>query len=275
MNPYDFCLLLSIVDFWQRCYHGIYKKFFPSNIYFMPIKNWLNFFLPESCILCKAYSHNNLNICEPCLSELPYIKSACQRCGAILENHGVTNLQYCGNCRNRKLYFNRTIVLFEYKNPIDYLLINLKFNQKLIYARILGELFSERISAYYQDHKKPELIIPVPLHPARLRERGYNQSQELVKPIAKRLKIPVDKYSCLRVKNTLAQSLLPINERRRNISKAFLIEKPLKVKHVAIFDDILTTGNTIHELSKILYRSGVREIDVWCLAKVLMKVKHF
>ena len=122
----------------------------------------------------------------------------------------------------------------------------------------------------YSKKNKPQLIIPVPLHKKRLRERGYNQALELARPIEKRLQIPVDKYSCVRVKQTAAQSLLPFDERQSNVRQAFAIRKPLAVKYVAIFDDILTTGSTVKELSQVLRKAGVTKIDVWCCAKTVV-----
>ena len=173
----------------------------------------------------------------------------------------------CGSCLNNQLSQVQTVTLFHYHPPIDNLLLSLKFNNRLVNAKILGELLASHLYAQYQAKDKPEIIIPVPLHPQRLRERGYNQALELARPIAKRLKIKIDKSKVVRVKNTLAQALLPAKKRERNIKQAFSIMKKRSYKHVAIIDDVITTGNTVAELGKMLYWDGANKIDVWCCAK--------
>ena len=142
----------------------------------------------------------------------------------------------------------------------------MKFGHNLIYAKILGELFAHFIQEKYQTNL-PEIIIPVPLHNSRLRQRGFNQALEIARPIAKKLKTSLDVSSCERSKNTIAQTELNMNERIKNLNNAFALIKSLNYKHVAIFDDVVTTGSTVHELSKVLRKAGVIKIDVWCCAK--------
>jgi len=117
----------------------------------------------------------------------------------------------------------------------------------------------------------PEIIIPVPLHRTRLRERGFNQALEIARPIARSLSIPVDYKSCERVRKTSAQSLLPAAERRKNIKGAFRVTRPIAARHVAILDDVMTTGHTVQELAATLRKAGVERIDVWVVARTSLQ----
>ena len=149
------------------------------------------------------------------------------------------------------------------------MLCALKFKQKLLYAKLFGELMAEQLAFYYQNHTKPQLLIPVPLSIQRLRERGLNQALELAKPIARKLAIKLSRDDCVRVKNTVAQSSLTFKERKRNLKGAFALRKPLSVYHVAVVDDVLTTGSTVMELCSTLRACGITKIDVWCCARVI------
>lgn len=113
----------------------------------------------------------------------------------------------------------------------------------------------------------PECIIPVPLHRRRLRQRGFNQALEIAKPLAKKLQLPVDFKTCIRTKHTRPQSELSAKKRQQNIKNAFTLKKPITAKHVAIVDDVMTTGNTVTELSALLRNNGVTTIEIWCCAR--------
>ncbi|CAL7963392.1 competence protein ComFC [Gammaproteobacteria bacterium] len=226
----------------------------------------MSYLFPSTCILCGAASNRKLDLCTACENDLPFLKNCCTRCARPLPE-GQT---VCGACLNNPLPFLiRTFALFYYQTPIKQLMLSLKFNSHLVSAKILGDLLASYLCHQYKNQEEPEVIIPVPLHFTRLRERGYNQALELVRPIAKKLKIPIDKSSTKRIKNTIAQALLPAKKRVQNIKQAFDVneEEIRHYKHVAVIDDVITTGNTATELCKILYQNGVNKIDVWCVAK--------
>ncbi len=208
--------------------------------------NWLKHLFPGTCVLCQLPSDRHKDLCQTCENFLPWI--------------GEENT-------------NDIFTLFRYEEPIDHLITQLKFNHKLIYAKILGNLMAEKLSQHYQNNKLPELIIPMPLHKKRLKERGFNQAIEIAKPIAKKLGIPIDRKSCQRVKHTEAQSLIPAAKRHKNIANAFELNGNLTAKHIAILDDVTTTGSTIKELKTTLQDSGISNIDVWCCAKTMLRVK--
>ena len=113
----------------------------------------------------------------------------------------------------------------------------------------------------------PDLIIPVPLHKKRLRERGFNQALMLAKPLAKQLKTQCSYSHCIRSRYTIPQADLPASRRKSNVKNAFEIKKDVRGKHIALLDDVVTTGNTATEITRSLLAAGAQRVDVWCLSK--------
>lgn len=160
------------------------------------------------------------------------------------------------------------LAVFRYEEPVRYLIRGLKFNARYSHARLLGSLLADRVGRLT---RPPEAIIPVPLHPSRYRERGFNQSLDIARAVARETGIPADPAACRRVLATNAQTGLTARERRRNIRRAFAVVKPLPYRHVAILDDVVTTGATAWELAKTLRRAGVAEcIEVWACARAIL-----
>jgi ComF family protein len=228
----------------------------------------MDFFCKHTCIFCDTLSYRKIDLCAACESDLPTLKIYCAKCAKPLP----AGQDVCGAClANSLLSAVNVTALFYYQSPVDQLIANLKFGNNLIGAKILGELLANHLYKKYQNRAKPEIIIPVPLHSSRLRERGYNQALELARPVAEKLQIPIDKFCVRRVKNTQPQARLIAKERQQNIKKAFGVIPDLNYHHVAVVDDVVTTGNTITELCKLLFGVGVKKIDVWCCAKSLFK----
>ena len=156
-----------------------------------------------------------------------------------------------------------------YASPLKELIGHLKFHGNLSYTPLLAQTFINSLK--HRKNNLPECIIPVPLHQQRLRERGFNQALELARIIAKQLHIPVDYTLCQRNKATPFQSGLSAKQRKQNLKGAFSVEKTRLYKHVAIFDDVVTTGTTVNELAKQLRQSGVETIEVWAIARTCDK----
>jgi ComF family protein len=117
--------------------------------------------------------------------------------------------------------------------------------------------------------QKPDVIVPVPLHKSRYRQRGFNQALEIARTVSKDMQVPLDVYSCQRQHDTPQQSQLPAKQRRKNLKNAFAVVRPLNAAHVAILDDVMTTGSTVHELAKVLKKAGVAKVDVWVCARAV------
>ncbi len=228
--------------------------------YLKKIYSWL---LPFTCVLCGKISFRHQDLCEDCYNELPILTQACPRCATPL-----LKTQLCGQCLIQPPTFDVTHALFLYQPPITSLILKLKFNHALIHARIFGELLAKKIRDDWYLHKPlPDIIIPIPLHVKRLQERGFNQALEIAKPIAKELKLPINNTASQRIKHTAAQATLSARERRQNIKNAFVINYDMANQHVAVIDDVITTGHTVMEFCNALKHKGARAIDVWCCAR--------
>jgi len=152
-----------------------------------------------------------------------------------------------------------------YESRAVQLVTRYKYYDHLSYSRLLAELLLARLV----DIPLPECLVPVPLHPVRLRERGYNQSHELGRILASRLGIPLRSEVVVRTRATCQQSGLDAKQRRKNIRGAFAVTTPLEYKHVAIIDDVVTTGATANELARVLKKSGVETVSVWSIARAV------
>ena len=222
-----------------------------------------NALFPATCLLCGTRGTHNIDICTSCQDDLPHNQNCCHICALPLPpNHSD---QVCGKCLKQTPNFNRCYAPYPYGSPISVLISDLKFNDKLYTGRLLAELLIDYIKT--NNLELPELIIPVPLHTKRLRERGFNQALELAKPIGRHFNIPVDTKSCKRIKATETQSTLNKKIRVKNMRGAFEIVQPLDCKHLVIVDDVVTTGTTVNELAKVIKSTGVKRVDVWALAR--------
>lgn len=169
----------------------------------------------------------------------------------------------CGKCLQHPPGFDRTVAAFVYAFPVDKLVQAVKFSGQLVLVHHLADALAERISIL------PDALIAMPLHPARLRERGFNQAQLLAQRVAKKLNVPLLVNACERVRNTSPQSALPWREREENMRHAFACSADLSGKHIAVVDDVMTTGATIAALASAIKRAGAREVSAWAVARTL------
>lgn len=226
-------------------------------------------FFPNHCRVCQGQLTAPAPIagnflCQYCYESLPWNKMACLKCALPLMEG-----QLCGTCLMDPLSLNVCLSPLIYKPPISNFIAQLKFQQQLWCGKVLGLILASAIHQHYQNQPLPEAIIPIPLHTRRLRQRGFNQSVEIAKPIAQQLKIPIILSDFYRHKYTQAQSQLPAAQRNKNISGAFSSRRVRSMKYVAIVDDVITTGQTIREFSKILHKQKVSKIDIWSCARVI------
>jgi ComF family protein len=233
------------------------------------VNDWLQrvqaILMPPCCVLCGETGRPPLlDLCAPCDADLPRNALACPRCAAPLAPGAPPGVD-CGACLRRRPHFDRADVPFRYAWPLDQLVRGLKYHGQLAYGRVLGTLLAEALLA--MDVPRPEIIVPVPLHPARHRDRGFNQASEIASPVATRLRIPIAKRLCVRQRATDDQTALTAAARRSNVRRAFALLRAPGVRHVAILDDVLTTGSTVNEIARVFKRSGVRTVTVWAVAR--------
>ena len=216
-------------------------------------------FLPaQPCLLCGTYTHAD-GWCPACDTDLPYLPHACCPVCALPTPDG----SICGHCLKHARHFNHTVAVFAYAFPVDKLVQALKYGEQLALADALARRMAQRID------RRPDRIVAMPLHPARLRERGFNQSLELARSIARNLDIPLLTNSVRRTRNTQPQSALPWKERKRNMRNAFACNDDLTGLHIGIVDDVMTSGTTLDELARILRHAGAREVSTWTIARTL------
>lgn len=228
------------------------------------VYDWLLFvreaFYPPLCALCAQPGIADRDLCSGCWYELPRNTPCCQRCALPLQLEGAL----CGACSRTPPPFERSVIPFRYEPPFDHLLQQLKFHQRLQLAPLLGQLLAEAVAQ--RSEPLPALLLPVPMHPRRVRRRGYNQALELARRVSVELGIPFSGRLCRRVRHTPAQTTLQGRERRRNLRGAFTVEGSLP-RHVAIVDDVVTTGATVQEFARSLRRAGAETIEVWACAR--------
>lgn len=220
--------------------------------------------LPIPCFLCGDFSQHDA-LCKSCCADLPWLSQCCQRCALPLPVDGV-----CGSCLSQPPPQDKTFALFRYESPINHCIAAFKFQQQLVFIRQFAALLASR--QQQRQESLPQLLIPIPLHPSRLKQRGYNQSAQLADALSKRLSIPVNKTSLIRQRNTQPQSGLRGSQRRHNLKQAFALPKPLPYNHVALIDDVYTTGHTVAEASRCLQQSGVKQVEVWTIARA---IRHY
>lgn len=217
--------------------------------------------LPAHCLMCDQPGMTEMDLCDGCWRDLPRNRIACTRCALPL----ATTAHSCADCLQKETPFERTVAPMQYLAPLTTLVPRLKFHQDLAAGRLLAELFCRHTA----NCEIPDVLVPVPLHRARLRKRGFDQALELAKMIARRKAIPLRTDLLSRTRNTSAQSYLDAGQRHNNLRNAFVVNKRGSIPvHVALVDDVMTTGTTVRECSKVLLKAGVQQVDIWVMARV-------
>lgn len=218
------------------------------------------FLLPLRCLLCSGAGAHGVDLCADCAAELPRNRSCCARCALPLAMPAAL----CGECQRRPPPWDAAWAPFRYGWPLDRLESRFKFGADLAAGRVLSTLWRREPCPL----ALPQQLLTVPLHRSRLRQRGYNQALELARPLARHLRLPPCLDAVQRVRPTGAQTELDAVGRRRNVRGAFALrEDVILPPHVALLDDVMTTGATLAECTRVLKRAGVLRVDVWALAR--------
>ncbi len=201
-------------------------------------------------------------MCAACDAALPVLPAACPVC-ALPSPIGSP----CGACLSHPPPFAATSAALLYLPPVDLLIHAFKFRGRLSLAPYLAERLAEALSRARAP--RPDLVIPLPLSLARQRERGYNQAQELARRLARTFELPLDAHSAKRTGAAPAQADLPWKERAKNIRGAFVCAANVAGKHVAVVDDVMTTGATLSEFARALLKAGAARVSNWVVARTL------
>jgi ComF family protein len=217
--------------------------------------------LAQDCLLCAATSDQDI-LCRACAADLPRLQQPlCPRCALPTANGEI-----CGRCLARPPNYDSTLAVYRYDFPLDKLVQSFKYGHRLA----LGAYFGRQLAASSMPIVA-DVIIPLPLHPERLCERGFNQALELARPVSKAWQVPIDATSCKRSRNTPAQADLPWGERVKNIRGAFHCSADFSGKRIILVDDVMTTGSSLDECARTLKLHGAAVVSLLVVARALPK----
>jgi len=237
------------------------------------LAHWSYSLFPGKCMLCLGATQRRLDLCRACEADLPTTPNPCLRCG----QQTLAAAPVCHLCQLTPPPFRRTFSAFAYSSPVDQLISEFKNNHQRRVGHVLAVVLAQRYQRWrLQQEQQQEqvaatagvdLLVPMPLHENRQRQRGFNQANDISLQIGHQSAIAVDAGLCRRIKETAAQKGLSATARQKNIQQAFVVSRRLSGLRVAIVDDVLTTGATVAELSRMLLRAGARSVDIITLAR--------
>ncbi|MCE2573529.1 ComF family protein [Motilimonas eburnea] len=225
-------------------------------------------FLPFSCLLCQQGLTSGV-VCPTCSKDLTQAYCRCLRCGLPLPS----TQGNCGHCLAHPPQYDRLLACGLFCPPLNQVVFQLKYAKQPLFAKILGQRLACEVQQQTDFNQLsaeplPELLLPVPLHPQKEHQRGFNQAQLIAQHCSRQLDIPTETRAIKRVKNTQSQTQLTRQQRQHNMRRAFKPVGSLQgIKHLAIIDDIVTTGATVNSLTKVVKQAGVKRVDVWCICR--------
>lgn len=227
----------------------------------------LNAVYPRRCPICDGLlSPREPYLCRNCVDRIhPILGARCKKCGKPVENE----VEFCRGCSRTRHSFDRGFAPYGYHGELEASLMRFKYHERQEYAGFYAHAAFLYMGPQIRK-RTPEVLVPVPLHPARQRQRGYNQAELFAKKMAEELNIPMDAHLVCRVKKTKRQKELSPAERRKNLEKAFALAKPgqMKYRRVLLVDDIYTTGSTVDAIASLLKQNGAQQVDFLCAAIV-------
>ncbi|MDT8441635.1 MAG: ComF family protein [Desulfuromonadales bacterium] len=228
----------------------------------------LDLLLPPVCLFCGSSTlppRPAPSLCAVCRAALDPTVSACRRCETPFHSFA-PGRHLCQTCLCHPPAFSRVYPVGLHRPPLQTAIHGYKYREQLLLADLFGRLMSERL---LQETELPvfDLVVPVPLHARRLRQRGYNQALELARPVARRLAVPCDGHALQRVRATPPQQGLNRDQRRRNLRAAFRCRRQLPGAVVLLVDDVMTSGATADACSRALLTAGADEVHVAVLAR--------
>lgn len=228
------------------------------------VYNWLN--IEHICQLCDDRCEHGQSLCAGCEADLPWLGGQCRICALPLPAVGMA----CGECLRRPPSFDHVAVPWRFAFPVDSLINRFKHQSSWPFGRLLAEHLARHLRhAFDEGLPRPDALLPVPLANKRLRQRGFNQARMLADWLSPALAIAVRDDLAQRIQDTPSQQQLDAAARRRNLRQAFALngDRPLHGQHLAIVDDVFTTGATAEALARLLKRAGADRVDIYCLAR--------
>ncbi|MDR0208627.1 MAG: ComF family protein [Pseudomonas putida] len=220
----------------------------------------------QRCLLCDEPTDQAYSLCTECEHALPWLDDHCTRCALPLPMADLT----CAQCSRRAPAFDQVVAPWYFGFPIDTLVSRFKHHSQWPLGRLMARLLGQALlHRFAEGLAKPDQLLPVPLTARRLRRRGFNQAALLARWLAGQVGIPCNEQLLRRARDTPAQQTLGAKARRRNLRQAFglVCDARLDGLHLAIVDDVLTTGATAQAIAALLRKAGARRVDVYCLAR--------
>ena len=221
---------------------------------------------PAHCELCLAPAPPGAALCGPCLEDLQRVVHPCRCCASPLPVSG-----QCPACARRPPVLDRVYAPWAYAWPLDRLVLGCKHAGDARSERVLVTLARVAAAEQLTAGEHPDVVVPVPLHPVRLRQRGFNQAQPLARAVADILGVPAAPWLARRIRATESQQGLGAQARRRNVRDAFAVDvsvfPDLEGARVLLVDDVVTTGATLNALAATLRAAGARGVDALALAR--------
>ncbi len=232
----------------------------------------IDLIFPPRCPICRRLmeSSHPSRLCPQCQEEIKFIGGPlCTLCGLpFATDEGEDHL--CGNCLTEKRYFTTARAVGIYQGALRKAIPRFKYRMNSPLAKALGNILATNCQRFL-DLSAYDLLIPIPLHKSRLRERGFNQALVLAREIEKRFPLPLDYLNLQRIRDTQPQINLKEKERRKNVRGAFGLREKQKVKgkRILLIDDVYTTGATVNECSRVLRKGGAKRVDILTLARAV------
>jgi ComF family protein len=234
-----------------------------SNFFSKKLYSGLRAALPARCLLCRAQAGDAL-ACAGCRSEMPRMADACPRCALPSPDGAV-----CGDCFVKPPPLRFAVAAFRYAFPVDRMVKALKYSGELAVADWFGDVLAAAVADERTGHGSDvAAIVALPLAPARQRLRGFNHAGEIARRVAHDLNLRCDR-GLIRVRDTPPQASLPWAARARNLRNAFAATRRFDGARLALVDDVMTTGATLHEAARALRHAGAQSVDAWVVARTL------
>ena len=236
------------------------------------IDRWTGWLLPPRCVLCRRPGQPPAyDLCADCESEIPVVPDPCRRCGLPRNGGEEGEEDGCARCRALDLPYAQCAAPWAYAFPVTQLVQALKYEGALANARVFGtRMVTQAMTEAADPWRRPALVVPMPLHPSRLVERGFNQSHEIARVVTRLLDLRLAPKGLRRVRGTAPQVGLSRRERAGNLRGAFVADpRVVGGQHVVLIDDVVTTGSTVIEAASTLRAAGAASIAVWAAARAL------
>ena len=233
-----------------------------------PARAFVSLFYPPLCAVCSVSVEFGAYLCPPCAAKAPRIKPPfCSKCSEPFDG-AITETFACANCAHRVLHFEAAVCAYRSRGVVRSLLHQFKYGHHIHLRHPVADWLAASLDDPRLQGRRFDLIVPVPLHPARTRERGFNQAELLAELLSARAGLTL-RNALERIRYTTTQTAFDRAERMENLHNAFRLRKKANVRglRVLLIDDVLTTGSTLSECARVLKAGGALSVHAATAAR--------